>query len=356
MNIAIVGCGIIARSHLRFLRKFKPEASLSLCDLNYERAKDMAQSWGINSYYDDIDNLLEKDNPFSVHIVTPPSSHALLAEKALQAGSHVFVEKPITETADEFQKLLKIAKKNERILYGDYSTMGMPVVMKAIRLIRSGSLGKLISVECSFAGSDGNGSIPYRDAEHWAYRLRGGILENMIDHPLVLLMSVMEEVDEHHLYVNRRNVLPYDCPDLIHLSLKNENQIGSLTLSLGHGRNERRVTFFFEGGSINLDLGRQLMNMIKGRGPQNFVKKALSGIREGYAMAGGTIGNILLAMCGKLTRDPGIANLMQNYYSVIESGEHMLVNHDLMERMTRLLDDVWDEISYRPTIQLKEQA
>lgn len=351
MNIAIVGCGIIAASHLRFLKKLQPTASLSLCDLNLQRANDMAMRYGLNSIYTDFDELLANEKPLSVHIVTPPASHANLAEKALQAGAHVFVEKPITETTDEFQNLMNIARKQSRILYGDYSTLGMPVVMKALRLIRSGLLGRLISVDCSFAGSEGNGRISYRDPNHWAYRLRGGILQNMIDHPLILLLTVMDKVDEHHLFVNRRNVLPNDCPDLLHLCLKNENQVGSLILSLGHGRNERRVTFFLEEGSINLDLGRQLMNVIRGRGPQNFVRKAFSGIGEGYAMAGGTIGNILLALSGKLTRDPGIANLMKNFYSVIESDESLLVSHDLMSKMTRLLDSVWNEIDYHPLTQ-----
>ena len=348
MNIAIVGCGIIATSHLRFLKKLKPDANLSVCDLDPQRAKDMATRCGSNSVYTDFDSLLAKEKPFSVHIITPPSSHAILAEKALQAGSHVFVEKPITETNDDFQAILNIAQNHKRILYGDYSTLGMPVVIKALSLIRSGSLGRLISVDCSFAGSEGGGAISYKNPNHWAYRLRGGILQNMIDHPLVLIMSVLDDVDEHHLFVDRRNVLPYDCPDLLHLCLRNENQIGSLTLSLGHGRNERRVTFFLEEGSINLDLGRQLMNVIRGRGPQNFVKKAFSGINEGYSMAGGTISNILLALRGKLTRDPGIANLMKNFYGVIESDNPMLVSYDLMKKMTRVLSSVWDEIDYQP--------
>lgn len=348
MNIAIVGCGIIAASHFKFLNKLHPDARLSLCDLDRQRANAMALRCRLQSVYTDLDDLLEKEHPNSVHIVTPPTSHAMLAEKALKAGAHVFVEKPVTETTDECRNLIKIAREQKRILYGDYSTLGMPVVMKALHLIRSGSLGRLISIECSFAGSDGNGSIPYRDPDHWAYKLRGGILQNMIDHPLVLLMTVMDEVDEHQLFVNRRNVLPYDCPDLLHLSLRNENQVGSLTLSLGHGRNERRVSFFLEQGAINLDLGRQLINVIRGRGPQNFVKKAFSGINEGCSLAGGTISNILLALRGKLTRDPGIANLMKNFYSVIESDASMLVSHELMLKMTHLLDAVWDEIGYQP--------
>ena len=343
-KIGIVGCGVIAGSHVRILRRLMPGATIALYDVDYQRAKVFAERWSLKSVYTDMETLLAQERPDTVHIVTPPSTHAVLAEKALLADAHVFVEKPVTESATEYNRLADLAAGKQRILCGDYSTLGMPVVREAVRMVRSGELGKLVAMHCTFAGSEGGGKIQYKDPNHWAYKLRGGILQNMIDHPLSLALSVMDPVEEHHLFVNRRNMLPCDSPDLVHLSLRNQHQVGSLTLSLGHGCNERRAHFILEGGSIVIDMGRQLISCNKGRGPQSFIKKALSGILEGYAYAGGTVRNMVLAACGKLARDPGIAHVMENFYRAIEFGDELTVRAEVLRSMTGLLDEIWDEV------------
>ncbi len=348
MKIGIIGCGAIAASHIRILRKLQPDATISLCDVDKARAESFANTWSITSVHTSIELLLAKERPDAIHIVTPPGTHATLAEKALRASSHVFVEKPVTETYEQYHHIASIAERQGRLLCGDYSTLGMPVVMKAMEVIHGGSFGRLVAVHCTFAGSEGGGKIQYKDPNHWAYKLRGGILQNMVDHPLSLILSVMDPIEDHSLHVNRRNVLPFDCPDLLHLGLRNDSQVGSLTLALGHGCNERRALFILEGGSIVIDMGRQLFSCTQGRGPQNFIKKALSGISEGYAYAGGTMRNIYLGARGKLARDPGIANVMENFYASVEKGSPLIVRHEMVSGMTRLLDTIWDEIGYQP--------
>ncbi len=356
MNIGIIGCGAIAASHIRILRKLKPDAAISLCDVDKARVEAFAATWSINRVHTSIESLLSQEKPHAIHIVTPPGTHATLAEKALRASAHVFVEKPVTETHEQYLHIASIAERQGRLLCGDYSTLGMPVVMKALETIQGGSLGRLVAVHCTFAGSEGGGKIQYKDPNHWAYKLRGGILQNMVDHPLSLVLSVMDPVEEHSLHVNRRNVLPFDCPDLLQLGLRNHHQVGSLTLALGHGCNERRALFILEGGSIVIDMGRQLFSCTRGKGPQNFIRKALSGIAEGYAYAGGTLGNMYLGVRGKLARDPGIANVMANFYASVEKGSPLVVRHEMVSGMTRLLDTIWDEIGYQPVPREMEAA
>ncbi len=348
MKTAIIGCGAIAASHVRILKKLRPETRIVACDVDLRRARAFANQWKIPAAYGDPGEMLAAEHPDAVHILTPPGTHAALAEQVLTAGAHAYVEKPVTERAAEFDRLATLAAGQARILYGGYSTLGMPVVLRAMDAVRSGSLGRVVAVHCTFAGSEGGGMIQYKDPSHWAYRLRGGILQNMIDHPLSLVLAALDPVTSHTVTVNRRNMLPFDCPDLLHLSVANDHQLGSVTLSLGHGCNERRALFILEGGSITLDMGRQLLHIIRGRGPQNFVKKALSGIMEGKASAGGTVGNMIQAARGKLARDPGIASIMQNFYGACEAGEPMIVRHETVRALTGLLDAVWEEMGYQP--------
>jgi predicted dehydrogenase len=344
----IIGCGVIAASHLRILQRIRPERSVYLCDIDQSKTKQLAARFPVQGIYSSVDDFLRSEKPDAVHIVTPPHTHAALAEQAILAGCHVFLEKPVTETAEDYVRISQLASGCEKVLCCGYSTLGMPVVIRAMREARSGRLGRLIAVHCSFAGSEPGGVIPYGNSNHWAYLLRGGVLQNMIDHPLSLVIELMDPIEAHSVFVARRNILPYDCPDLIHVSLRSRDQIGSITLSLGHGCNERRAQLLFEGGSIMIDMGRQLYSLIPGRGPQNFVKKALSGISEGYAFAGGTVKNIVQGLTGKLQRDPGIVNVMEGFYKTIETGTGLLASPRVVLALTTLLDDIWNEIDYRP--------
>ncbi|MFN0157975.1 MAG: Gfo/Idh/MocA family protein [Bacteroidota bacterium] len=344
MNIGIIGCGVIAASHVRILRRLKPGVHIAVCDVDARKAEAFAAEWNITAVYTDVDSMLQRENPLAVHIVTPPHLHASLSEKAILAGAHVFVEKPITERAADYERIASLAQTHRKVLCGDYSTLGMPVVMEAVEMIRSGMFGELIAVHCNFAGSEGGGMIQYKNPDHWAYRLQGGILQNMIDHPLSLVLSVMEPIDESHVFINHRNMLPHNSPDLLNLTVKNAHQIGSLTLSLGHGCNERRAQFLLQNGTIVIDMGKQIISSTRGSGPQSFIKKALSGVAEGYAFAGGTIGNIIQGVRGKLQRDPGIVNVMQNFYDVIDNKAELLVRHETLRTMTRLLDNLWMEV------------
>jgi predicted dehydrogenase len=348
MKCAIIGCGNIAKSHLRSIRKAVPTAEIHLVDVERARAEAMASAFNVPSVFDNVDAMLSAVRPDAVHIVTPARTHVELAEKTLAAGCHTYVEKPVAESVEDYMRLYQSAQTHQRVLCCGYSVFGMPVVMRAMREITSGSLGRLIAVHCDFAGSEGVNVIPYKDPLHWAYRLRGGVLQNMIDHPASLVTSVLDTIVGEDAYFTRRNILPHNHPDLVHVSLHGGDQIGSFTLSLGHGVHERRATFLLEGGTIRIDLARQLYSCVRGKGSQNFVKKATSGIQEGYAYAGGTVKNVLDAITGKLQRDPGIFNVVSNFYHAIHGSEELLVSHTTVVKTTRLLQNVWEHLDAHP--------
>lgn len=347
MKIALVGCGVIAASHLRFLKKIIPSANIHLCDLDQSKAKEFASKSCIQGIYTSLDDLLSSEKPDTAHILTPPPTHTALAEKAIRAGCHVLIEKPVTETAEEFIKISNLAKLHNKILSADYSTLGMPVVLKAKKEIDSGKFGRLIAVHCNYACSWHGNTIPYGDPNHWSYFLKGGILQNWADHPASLILDVMDPIHDHNIFFSRRNILPFDCPDLLNVVVRNQDQIGSFTLSLGHGSTDIRTHFVLEGGSIIVDIRRMLITYTHGKGPQNFIKRALSGILEGYSLASGTIRNAFEVVTGKMQREPGILNVVENFYKVVASEEELIVSHETVLAVTKLLEEVWKEIDYK---------
>lgn len=344
MKIGIIGCGTIAKEHAGIVKKLFPDALLTFCDINKIYAEKMAAKYNGKSFYDNIDELLEKEMPDTIHVLTPVSGHAGIAEKALNAGCHVYIEKPVTETIAEYSRITDLAKAKGKKVCAGYSALGMPVVLRAKEVIDSGKFGRLIAVHCSFGNSWPGNTIPYGNPNHWAYLMTGGVLQNMADHPTSLILDALERVDDFKIFYSRRNLLPNDCPDLLHVAVRNQNQIGSLTLSLGHGSADKRIHYILEGGSIIVDLARQLYCATEGKGPHNFIKKTLSGITEGFSLSGGTINNIFSVATGKLKKNPGLVNVVTNYYRAVNSNQELLVKERTVINTITLLENVWKEI------------
>ncbi|MHA1343134.1 MAG: Gfo/Idh/MocA family protein [Promethearchaeota archaeon] len=346
MNIGIIGCGAIAESHTRIIKGLMKNINLFLCDIDKSKAEKLANRYKIQNIYTNVDELISKEKLHTAHILTPLSDHFEIAKKALRAGCHIYIEKPITESIIELKDLLDLAKNKEKVICAGYSALSMPAILKAKREIDSGKFGRVIAIHCDFMCSEQGNLIPYRDPNHWAYSLRGGILQNMADHPASLVIDVIDGVNEYNLFFSRRNFLPNDCPDIMHVAMQNEDQIGSFTLYFGKGNSHRYIQYFLERGTIIVDMTRQLVSYIRNQGPQNFIKKTMTGIKIGWNFAGGSVFNVYRVIKGSLERNPGIVNLIKNFYNTINGKEELIVKHATVISVVSILEEIWKEINY----------
>jgi len=345
MKIGIIGCGEIASTHLNALEVVVPDAQLLLCDKEPRKAAYLAAKFNIPTIYNDMETLLSHEHPDAIHVTTPFGSHFELAKMALNSGCHVYIEKPVAESAAAYRELITIARECGKILCPGYSSLAMPAVLEAGRLIQSGNLGRLVTLHCDYICAWPGSVIPYETCTHWAYHLPGGILQNMADHPTSLVVNALDDVSRSSVMCCSRNTLPQKNIDLLHVSIANKDQIGTYTLHMGMGATRWQINYNLEGGVITVDLGRQLVSYIRGKGPENFIKKSFSGIGIGYAYASGTIRNAYRVMRGSLHRNPGIFNLISNFYNSIAGRETLLVKERTALEVCMLLDSIWEKIS-----------
>jgi predicted dehydrogenase len=73
-------------------------------------AKQLGERFGVSGCFSDLEEMLQATSPDVVHITTPPQSHFSLAKQCLQSGSHVYLEKPFTITAEEAESLIELAE------------------------------------------------------------------------------------------------------------------------------------------------------------------------------------------------------------------------------------------------------
>ena len=342
MKIALLGCGRIAETHARLLQKNVSGAEMFFCDRNREKAENLAARFSsLSAAYTDFDALLQNENPSAVHILTQPASHFPLATTALEAGAHAYIEKPVAESLAEFDSLQTLAAGKQRILYPGYSTLGYPVVSRARAIMASGKMGGLVSVHCDFNVAPPAGTIPYGYANHWAYFLDGGILHNVIDHPMSILADALADAELQDVSVLKRADLPQASPNLMHVSIRNEGQIGSFTLSYGNGNASAYVSYFLEAGTLRIDLRNFTVTSEFGSGPKSFPKRITTGLRTAIGLGIDTLGMAASRLGGRSAINPGIGPLIANFYAAIRNEEAPIVSHVTARTTVRLLEGIW---------------
>ncbi len=109
MRIGVVGAGSLGFHHVRILRDMESVALAGFVEIDDLRAGKVVAELGVNRF-DGLQPLLDVCD--AVTIVVPTPSHHEVARAALEAGKHVFIEKPITATLDEADELLQLAARN----------------------------------------------------------------------------------------------------------------------------------------------------------------------------------------------------------------------------------------------------
>ncbi|WP_422004408.1 Gfo/Idh/MocA family protein [Roseivirga pacifica] len=107
LKIGVLGAGHLGKIHIKCIKDIPQYELVGFYDASPENAKSVAEELGIKAY-DTIDQLIAAVDV--VDIVTPTLSHFDCAKQALDAGKHVFIEKPVTNTIEEAEELISLSR------------------------------------------------------------------------------------------------------------------------------------------------------------------------------------------------------------------------------------------------------
>ena len=109
LKVGVLGAGHLGKIHLKLLNQSKKYTLVGFYDPSKKNAKKVSEEFGYKSFNTISELISEVD---VVDIVTPTLSHFDCAKEAIQAGKHVFIEKPITNTVEEAQAIRVLASQN----------------------------------------------------------------------------------------------------------------------------------------------------------------------------------------------------------------------------------------------------
>ena len=140
LKVLVVGCGNMGASHARAYHALEGFELVGLVSRGPESRERVSQELGGVATFGDFDAAMAETSPDVVSINTYPDTHYELAKKSLEAGCHLFMEKPLAETVEEAQEIVDLAKAKGRKLVVGYILRVHPAWMQFIEIAQT--LGK----------------------------------------------------------------------------------------------------------------------------------------------------------------------------------------------------------------------
>jgi predicted dehydrogenase len=141
LRVGVVGCGYWGSKHIRVLHSLESVDAIAAIDPNPERAMQLARSFPALQGYMDLDEALPHLD--AVIIATPPSTHKPLALKAIAAGRHVMVEKPLATSAADAREMIAAAEAKGVVLMVGHTFEYHSAVWQLRQMVRDKALGDL---------------------------------------------------------------------------------------------------------------------------------------------------------------------------------------------------------------------
>ncbi len=143
INVGLVGAGYWGK---KLLPKFlaAPNCSVKMvCDLHADLCSSVRQNYPGVGTTDSYEKMLNDPEIGAVVLATPPATHFALAKKAIEAGKHVWVEKPLSTSFEEGSLLVGLAQERRIVLFVDHTFLYDPFVRAIRDLIKKGELGDI---------------------------------------------------------------------------------------------------------------------------------------------------------------------------------------------------------------------
>ncbi|GBU08605.1 oxidoreductase [Bacteroidales bacterium] len=263
IKFAIIGCGHIGKRHAEMICRDRQAQLTALCDIL------PAENLGLEAYkvpfFSSLDDLLAAQLDIDVlNICTPNGVHASLAIKALEAGLHVVVEKPMALNRHDAQEIILTAERMERRVFCVMQNRYSPPSLWMKEMVSSGRLGKIffVQINCFW-----NRDERYYKQGNWhgTKELDGGTLFTQFSHFIDLMYWIfgdIVDVKSRFADFNHHHLTDFEDTGIINFEFVNGGiGVFNYSSSVWDKNYESSVTLIAENGSLKV--GGQYMNAVE---------------------------------------------------------------------------------------------
>jgi len=158
-------------------------------------ARQLADRFGDPAAFTSIEHMLASARPDIVHVTTPPQSHLAVGRACLEGGAHVYMEKPFTLTTSDAVELIELAQRKGLKLTAGHNGQFTHAMVEMRKLAQAGYLGgravHMESLYCYELGDPAYARAMLGDPDHWARKLPGSLLQNIMSHGVARIAEFM---------------------------------------------------------------------------------------------------------------------------------------------------------------------
>lgn len=192
VRIGIVGTGVISGAYLKSLKTLDGVEVAACADIDLARAQAKAAEFGVAKACS-VEELLADPEIDIVVNLTIPAAHAEVCLKALEAGKHVYVEKPLAVTREEGKRIVELAKSKGLRAGGAPDTFLGRGIRTCRRLIDEGAIGEPLSASAFMMS---RGHEHWHPAPEFYYQVGGGPMFDMGPYYLTALVTLLGPIAE----------------------------------------------------------------------------------------------------------------------------------------------------------------
>jgi UDP-N-acetyl-2-amino-2-deoxyglucuronate dehydrogenase len=217
LRLGIVGCGDIAGYTALFARLNRRISLTACCDNSLEKSQAFSHRHKIPKFYIHYEEMLDRESLDAVYLAVPHHLHFPMAQAAIQAGLHIFIEKPLTRTLAEALTLAKLAELAQIRLGVNYQYRYDAGCYALAQAAQRGDLGVIHTARCNIPW---HREASYFQQAGWHARREtagGGSLLTQGSHMLdIVLWALGSRPDTASGYTARRKFKQVEVEDLAH--------------------------------------------------------------------------------------------------------------------------------------------
>lgn len=354
LRVAIIGCGKIADQHVQAVQRVAGSQVVAVCDREILMARQLGERFGIEGCFDDVGRMLREARPHVVHITTPPQSHHALAVQCLEAGAHVYLEKPFTVTAPEAEAIVATARRCGRVVTAGHNYQFSFEMLRLRRLLDTGFLGGApVHVESYWSYDLGDTSYVgplLGNANHWVRRLPGGLVHNIISHGIARMAEFLDDeltdvVARGHQSEKLRRMGGQEVLDELRVFIRDRK--GTTATFCFSTQIKPGLNVFRLGGPVNsvtVDLGSGSVIAHRGRSFKSYLTYLLPPLLAAREHLASAWQNFVGILRKEIYQDSGMTELVRRFHAAAASGGPPPIPYREVLLTARIMDAVFEQM------------